>query len=262
MLEGRAAIIVDGTPMVLTVPLLFIESFQSAEDYYSRPYYASIVRILRFVSFFISVFGPGVYVALVTFHQELIPTPLVITMAAARAGTPFPAAIEAIAMGISFEILREAGIRLPRPVGTAISIVGALVIGDAVVSAGLISATMVIVVAITAIASFVVPPLADVGGIARIGMVLLGGALGAFGIMIGLLGGLVHISTLRSFGTPFLSPLAPLKILDWKDVIIRFPLWTMITRPSSMGWNNPQRQEIGMMPAPPQDAEESGPAQK
>jgi len=257
MLEGRAAIIIDGTPMVLTVPLLFIESFQSAEDYYSRPYYASIVRILRFISFFISVFGPGIYVALVSFHQELIPTPLVITFAAARAGTPFPAVVEAISMGISFEILREAGIRLPRPVGTAISIVGALVIGEAVVSAGLISASMVIVVALTAISSFVVPPQADVGGIARVGMVLLGGALGAFGLMIGFLGGLIHLSTLRSFGTPYLSPIAPLKPLDWKDVVIRFPLWTMITRPSSMGWNNPKRQEIGMMPAPPQDAEKT-----
>ena len=262
ILEGRAAIIVDGTPMVLTVPLLFIESFQSAEDYYSRPYYVSIVRILRFVSFFISIFGPGVYVALVSFHQELIPTPLLITFAAARAGTPFPAVVEAIIMGIAFEILREAGIRLPRPVGTAISIVGALVIGEAVVSAGLISASMVIVVALTAIASFVVPPQADVGGIARVSMVFLGGTLGAFGLMIGFLGGLIHLCTLRSFGTPYMSPLAPLKPLDWKDVVIRFPLWTMITRPSSMGWNNPQRQEIAMMPAPPQDGEESGPAQK
>jgi len=257
LLEGRAAIIIDGTPMVLTVPLLFIESFQSAEDYYSRPYYASIVRLLRFLSFFISLFGPGIYVGLVTFHQELVPTPLLITMAAARSGTPFPAFVEAILMGIAFEILREAGIRLPRPVGTAISIVGALVIGDAVVSAGLISASMVIVVAITAIASFVVPPQADVGGVARIGMVILGGTLGAFGIMIGFLGGLVHMCTLRSFGTPYLSPLAPIKLLDLKDIFIRFPLWTMLIRPANMGRNNPQRQQLGMMPAPPQESEDN-----
>lgn len=256
LLEGRAAIIIDGTPMVLTVPMVFIESFQAAEDYYSRPYYVAIVRTLRFLSFFISVFGPSVYVALISFHQELVPTPLLMTMAAARSGTPFPAILEALLMGIAFEILREAGIRLPRPVGTAISIVGALVIGEAVFSAGLISASMVIVVAMTAIASFVVPPQADVGSIGRIGMLLLAGTLGAFGIMIGFLGGLIHLCTLRSFGTPYLSPLAPLKPLDLKDVIIRFPLWAMITRPSNMGWADPQRQEIGMMPAPPQESEE------
>lgn len=255
LLEGRAAIIVGGTPIVLTVPFVFFESFQSVEDYYSRPYYASIVRSLRYVAFFISVFGPGTYVALVSFHQELIPTPLLITMAAARANTPFPAFLEAVLMGITFEILREAGIRLPRPVGTAISIVGALVIGEAVVSAGVISSTMVIVVGVTAIASFTVPPQTDIGVIARLGMVFLGGTLGAFGIMFGFLAGLIHLCSLRSFGTPYLSPIAPLNFYGLKDVFVRFPLWAMITRPSSMGLNNPQRQEIGMMPAPPQDSE-------
>ncbi|MFZ7103677.1 MAG: spore germination protein [Peptococcaceae bacterium] len=252
LLEGRAAIITDGTPVILTMPMIFLESFQAAEDYYSRPYYVSIVRALRFLSFFISVFGPASFVALTSFHQELIPTPLLLTMAAAREGTPFPSVIEATLMGIAFEILREAGIRLPRPVGTAISIVGALVIGDAVVSAGLIGAPMVIVVAITAIASFVVPPQADVGGIARIILVFMAGFLGAFGIMIGLLGGLIHICALRSFGTPYFSPFAPLKISDLKDTIVRFPLWAMLTRPSSMGWNNPVREDLGNMPAPPQ----------
>lgn len=255
LLEGRAAIIIDGSPMTLTVPLLFIESFQSAEDYYSRPYYAAIVRLLRFLSFFISVFGPGVYVALASFHQELVPTPLLITMAAARAGTPFPAILEALLMGIAFEILREAGIRLPRPVGTAISIVGALVIGEAVVSAGLISASMVIVVAITAIASFVVPPQADVGSVGRIVIVILGGTFGAFGLMIGFLGGLIHMCTLRSFGTPYLSPIAPMNPSGFKDVIIRFPLWTMISRPSSISWADSRRQKMAMMPAPPQESE-------
>ncbi|MFZ5943009.1 MAG: spore germination protein [Bacillota bacterium] len=255
LLEGRAAIIIDGSPMVLTVPMLFIESFHSAEDYYSRPFYVSIVRMLRFVSFFISVFGPATYVALTTYHQELIPTALVITMAAAREGTPFPAVLEAILMGISFEILREAGIRLPRPVGTAISIVGALVIGEAVVSAGLIGAPMVIVVALTAISSFVVPPQADVGGVGRIGMVFAAGVLGAFGVMIGFLGGLVHLCSLRSFGTPYLAPLAPLKPLDLKDTFFRLPLWTFITRPGSIASPDMQRQEIGMMPAPPQQSQ-------
>jgi len=138
MLEGRVAILTDGTPFVLTVPYLFIEAFQSSEDYYSRPFYASILRMLRFVAYFISVFAPALYVALTTYHQEMIPPDMLISMAAAKEGTPFPAFVEAMIMGIIYEILKEAGVRLPRPVGQAISIVGALVIGEAAVSAGLI----------------------------------------------------------------------------------------------------------------------------
>jgi len=243
ILEGRAAILVDGTPMALTVPMVFTESFQSAEDYYSRPYYSSIIRMLRYLAFLISILAPATYVALTTFHQELIPTPLLITMAASREGIPFPAVLEALGMGAVFEILREAGVRLPRPVGQAISIVGALVIGEAAVSAGLIVAPMVIVVALTAIASFVVPAQADAGGIMRVILVTLAGTLGGFGITIGLLGILIHLSSLRSFGTPYLSPLAPLSPRDLKDVFVRVPLWAMFTRPRTIGWHDPERQK-------------------
>ena len=155
ILEGRIAVLVDGTPFVLTFPMLFIEGFQSSEDYYSRPYYASLVRVIRFIAFMVSVLGPGIYVAVTTFHQELIPTPLLFTIAAAVEGTPFPTMIEVLVMGVIFEILREAGIRLPRPVGQAISIVGALVVGESAVSAGLIGEPVVIVIALTAVSSFV-----------------------------------------------------------------------------------------------------------
>lgn len=255
MLEGRAAILVDGTPVVLTVPMVFMESFQSPEDYYSRPYYSTLVRWFRFLAFALSILSPAIYVALTTFHQELIPTPLLITMAAAREGTPFPAVVEAIVMGIVFEILREAGVRLPRPVGQAVSIVGALVIGESAVSAGLVGAPMVIVVAITAISSFAVPPQADVGAVMRLILTLLAGILGVFGIGIGLLGLLIHLASLRSFGTPYLSPLAPLTGRDLKDVVGRAPLWTMVTRPRTIGWHDPKRQEFGLMPEPPSDEE-------
>lgn len=129
ILEGRTAIVVDGTPFVLTAPMLFIESFQTAEDYYMRPLYASITRILRFIAYFITVFGPSIYIALTAFHQELLPTTLLFTIANAREGTPFPVFIEAMIMIFAFEILREGGIRLPRPVGQAVSIVGALIMG-------------------------------------------------------------------------------------------------------------------------------------
>lgn len=255
ILEGRAAIMVDGTPFVLTVPMVFIENFQSAEDYYSRPYFASLVRMLRFLAFFISILAPATYVALTTFHQELIPTPLLLTMAAAHEGVPFPAVLEAGIMTVTFEILREAGVRLPRPVGQAISIVGALVIGESAVSAGLIGAPMVIVVAITAVSSFVVPAQTDTGVILRIILLILAGAMGGFGIAIGLLGIYVHLASLRSFGTPYLSPLAPLSVRDLKDVFLRAPIWAMFTRPRAIAWHDSEREEFRLKPSPPREEE-------
>lgn len=251
ILEGRAGIFVDGTPFALTVPMVLLESFQSAEDYYSRPYFASFIRMIRFLAYGLSILAPATYVALTTFHQELIPTPLLFSMAAAQEGVPFPAVLEAIGMGIIFEILREAGVRLPRPVGQAVSIVGALVIGQSAVTAGLIGAPMVIVVALTAVASFVVPAQTDSGGVLRILFVCLAGFAGGFGIMIGLIGLFIHLASLRSFGTPYLSPIAPVLAPDLKDSFIRTPIWTMITRPRLIGWRDPKRQEFRLKPEPP-----------
>lgn len=255
LLEGRAAIIVDGSPFVLTVPLLFIEGFQAGEDYYSRPYFASFVRTLRFLAFSISLFAPAIYVALSTFNQELIPTALLFTMAAAHEGVPFPAVIEALIMIVVFEILREAGVRLPRPVGQAVSIVGALVIGQSAVSAGLIGAPMVIVVSLTAVSSFVVPPHIDSGSILRILFLIMAGFFGGFGIGIALLGVLIHLCSLRSFGTPYLSPLAPLSLSGLKDTFIRLPIFTMLTRPSAIRSTDIERQEPGLKPSPPSEEE-------
>lgn len=254
LMEGRAAVLVDGTPFVLTVPLLFVENFITAEDYYLRPYFASYVRFLRFLCYFISVMTPAIYVAMTTFHQELIPTQLLFTMAAGLNGVPFPALLEAGLMVIAFDILREAGIRLPNAIGAAVSIVGALVIGQASVSAGLVGPFMVIIIATTAITSFVVPGLNDSITILRYVFLIMGGLLGGFGIMMTLLVVLLHMVTLRSFGTPFLSPFAPLTIKDLKDSIVRLPLWRMITRPRSIGSRNVRRQKRGMEP------QTSGPA--
>lgn len=255
ILEGRAAIIVDGTPFVLTIPKLMIENFQSAEDYYSRPYYASFIRMLRLAAFFISISSPAVYVALTTFHQELIPTPLLITMAASREGKPLPAVVEVLVMGVVYEILREAGVRLPRPVGSAISIVGALVVGQAAVEAGLITAPMVIVTAVTAIATFVVNPLTDAAVLLRFFLIFTSSILGGFGIVGGLLVVIVHLCSLRSFGTPYFSPFAPVDFKGLKDSIIRMPLWTLLTRPASITWDETNRQKAGFKPEPPEKEE-------
>lgn len=254
ILEGRIAILVDGTPFILTVPMLFIEGFQAAEDYYSRPYYASIVRMLRFIAFFISLLAPAVYVALTTFHQELIPTSLIITMAAASEGTPFPALLEALGMIIMYEILREGGVRLPSQVGQALSIVGALVIGQAAVEAGLIGAPMVIVIAVTSISSFLVVSHTDALAMLRFLLLILAGILGAFGIIIGLLGILIHLSALRSFGVPYLSPISPLTLRDLKDVFIRAPIWLMHKRPRTIAVVDVVRQNPKLRPHPPEDS--------
>lgn len=252
ILEGRVAILVDGTPIVLTVPALLIDGFQSAEDYYLRPYYVFFIRLLRLLSFFISLLAPAVYVALTSYHQELIPTPLLFTIAAAREGAPFPVAMEVLLIGIFFEIVREAGIRLPRPIGAAISIVGALVIGESAVSAGLIGAPIIIVIAITALATFVVTTLYDVLLIYRILLIFAAAALGGFGIVTLLFLILIHLVSLRSFGVPYLAPLAPLSLSGLKDSIIRFPHWAMWNRPKYISHKNLQRQRLGQMPRPPQ----------
>jgi spore germination protein KA len=253
ILEGRVAILIDGSPFVLTVPYLFIEAFQSSEDYYSRPFYSSIVRLLRFTAYFISVFSPAVYVALTTYHQEMLPPAMLYSLAAAREGTPFPAFVEAMMMGIIYEILKEAGIRLPRPVGQAVSIVGALVIGESAVSAGLIGAPMVIVVSLTAISSYVVASISDTITIMRLTYVLLAAFMGLFGIMIGAAGFLTHMVSLRSFGVPYLAPLAPIVTEDLKDVFFRPHLWSECKRPKLIAKENIVRVKSDSMPKPPEN---------
>ena len=248
LLEGRVAILVDGTPIVLTAPMFFIESFQSAEDYYSRPYFMSMLRIVRYIAFFINVLMPAIYVAVTTYHQELLPTALLLTMAKAREGVPFPAAIESLIMIMAFEILREAGVRLPRPIGQAMSIVGALVMGEAAVSAGLISAPMVIVIAITAVSIFAVPSQADSAAILRIIFILLAAVMGNFGIAIGFLGTLVHLSSLKSFGFPYLSPIVPMQPGASTDSLVRAPLWAMLKRPAGMARGDETRRVFNVPP--------------
>ena len=244
ILEGRAAIIVDGSPFVLTAPSLFVENFESPEDYYIGPVAATMIRLIRYLSYFISILVLPTYVAFTTFHQELIPTAFLYTMAAAEAGTPFPSFVEALLMIIVFEILKESGVRLPKPVGQAVSIVGALVIGESAVSAGIIGAPMVIAVAITAVSAFVIPNQANTIVILRYILLVLGATMGGFGIAIGLLALFIYLSNLKSFGVPFLAPYSPLRTPDLKDSLVRMPVWAMLTRPTTFAHRNPRRQKF------------------
>lgn len=234
ILEGRVAVFCDGTPHVLTMPKVFIEDIQTSEDYYLRPYFATFLRGLRVFSLFLSIVLPGLYVALQTFHQEMIPTVLLITMAGAREGVPFPAIVEAFLMTLMLELIKESGIRLPRAVGSAVSIVGALVLGQAAVEAGIVSAPMVIVVAATAIAEFAVPSLTEAVIIYRFILILLGGFMGLYAMICGLVIIIVQIISLDSFGISYGFPLAPTNKQGLKDSIIRFPLWSFIFRPESL----------------------------
>jgi spore germination protein KA len=240
LLEGRIAILVDGTPFVLLAPALFVQFYQSAEDYYQRADFATLIRILRYVCFFISLLAPSLYIAITTFHQELLPSSLLFSLAAQREGIPFPAFVEALIMEITFEILREAGVRLPKTVGQAVSIVGALVIGQAAVEAGLVSPAMVIVVAITAISNFVIPSF-NMGisiRIVRFLLMIFAATFGLFGVTVGLILTVQHLCSLRSFGVPYMAPMAPFVTADQKDTILRLPLWGLFSRPRFISQKN------------------------
>lgn len=236
LMEGRVAILVDRTPFVLLVPALFNHFFQAAEDYYQRSDFG-LLRLLRFISFIIALMGPSVYIAITTFHQEMLPTQLMISIAAGREGVPFPAFIEAFMMETIFEILREAGVRMPRAIGQAVSIVGALVVGQAAVEAGLISPGMVIVVSITAISSFVLPSynLGIAVRLLRFPIMGLAAVAGFFGLFIGVCIILLHLCGLKSFGVLYMSPFAPYNKNDMKDSLFRFPKKGLSLASSSIG---------------------------
>ncbi|MNM55651.1 Spore germination protein A1 [compost metagenome] len=243
LLEGRVAIFVDGTPFVLIAPVTLWQLLQASEDYYERFFISNMIRWIRFFFLFLALFLPSLYIAVTTFHQDMLPSTLILSIAASREAIPFPALVEAFIMEISFEALREAGIRLPKTVGQAVSILGALVIGQAAVQAGIVSAPMVIVVSLTGIASFTVPRfgLAVTVRMLRFPLMLLASAFGLFGIVIGAVWIVVHLTQLKSFGVPYMNGIAPYDRGDTKDIFSRVPMWKMKNRPSDASGNNTRR---------------------
>ena len=219
--EGRIAILVDSTPFALILPYLFIENFQTLDDYTHRPYYATFIRWLKYLSFFFSILLPGLYVAISQFHPALFPHTLLYNVASSEQNTPFPIFAEALIIFLLYEIMREAGLRLPKTIGHAVSIVGALVIGDAAVTAGIIGSPMVMVVALTAISAFVVPSLYESVTILRFTFIFLGGIWGLLGIMLGLSVVGMNLCTKKSFGVPVTAPITPISLYQMRDVLIR-----------------------------------------
>lgn len=233
LMEGRIVIFVDGTPIPLILPAIWIQFFQTAEDYYLRWQIASFLRLLRVTSFLMTLLGPSIFIAFIAFHPELIPTPLLVSLSAQHQGLPFPVFVEALLMELTFEVLREAGVRMPRAIGQAVSIVGALVLGEAAVAAGIVSSSMVIVVAGTAIASFTIPhhAMMDAVRLLRFPMMVLAASFGLYGVGLGVIVLVAHTCSVRSFGIPYLAPFAPLIFADWKDTFMRIPKPFLSTRP-------------------------------
>lgn len=245
LLEGRVVVMTDGSSFQLVAPATLTMFLGSPEDYFTGFYIASAIRLLRFAAFILSMVLPAAYVAIVAFHPEMLPTTLILNIAAQREGVPFPTVIEALVIDGLFELMREAGVRLPRIVGPAISIIGALVLGDAAIRAGLVSPIMVVIVAATGIASFSVPifTFGTAPRLLRFGFLLLAGSLGWFGVMAGLFALLIHLVSLRSLGVPYAEPLGPIVVSDLKDALIRAPWWAMDRRPQLVGQESGTRRQ-------------------
>lgn len=237
LLEGRVVIVTDGTPIALIAPVTFPIFFQMAEDYYQRSYASTWIRWLRYTFMLVSMLAPSFYIALTTFHPEMIPSSLLFSIAAAREPVPFPAVFEALIMEVTFEALREASIRIPSAIGQAVSILGTLVIGEAAVRAGIVSSPMVIIVSLTGISSFIVPnySLGLTLRLLRFPIMFLSASFGLLGLAIGIYLVMLHLVTLNSFGVPYMSPLVPFTGGDNKDTVMRVPWRNMRRRPGIFG---------------------------
>nr|WP_307449905.1 MULTISPECIES: spore germination protein [unclassified Paenibacillus] len=244
ILQGRFAVVVDRSPSVLIAPAAFMSFFQNIDDYSTRWSIATFIRLLRILAFFVAVFLPAFYIAVISYNFEIIPVKLLLTIGEFRGRVPFPPFVEAILMEVTLEMMREAGVRLPAPVGQTIGIVGGIVIGQAIVQAGLISNIMVIVVAFTAICSFILPNYDMVAAVRliRFGMMIAASMFGIVGIIIGLMTMIGHLIALESLGTPYGTPFAPVRLADWKDTFVRLPLWKMDKRPLGTRATQSQRQ--------------------
>ncbi len=244
LLEGRIAVLVDGAPSSLTLPYVFMEYFQAAEDYYENYWYSSINRLIRCLGEFLTTSIPAIYVALITYHQEMIPTPLLLSIISARKGVPFPTIVESLVLLLTFEIIREAGIRMPSPMGQSVSIVGALILGQAAIEARIFSAPMVIIVAATGITGLLNIKLKGASIVVRLSLTLLSAFMGWYGFIFGVTGVLIYLFSMRSFGVPYMLEYGSINPLDLKDTFIRAPWWYMNIRPKQIAAKNVIRQKI------------------
>ncbi len=230
--EGRVAIIVDGNPMALLVPANFSTYFQTTEDYTERWMFATLLRILRLFAIITSALLPAFYIAITNYHQEMLPTQLALAFAQARENVPLPAIIEALIMILSLELVREAGLRMPSPVGSTVGVVGALLLGEAAVSANLASPILIIVIALSGLSSFILPQYSQ-GLVIRFFVypfLFMAVGWGLFGIVAGVMALVIHLTNLTSLNVPYLEPLwRPVEA--FRDTFVRVPMWLMVKRP-------------------------------
>ncbi|WP_078430791.1 spore germination protein [Alkalihalobacterium alkalinitrilicum] len=243
MLEGKVVLLVDGSPFALIAPAVFNQFYQTTEDYSERFLMGSLVRIVRLIALVFALFFPAIYVSIIAYNPELIPTDFAVAVASGRAGVPFPTILEVLIMEVAMEVLREATIRLPQQVGGALSIVGVLVIGQAAVEAGFVSPITVVVIALTTIGSFATPAYnaAIALRMLRFPLVIIAGIFGLYGVMIGFILIMNHMLSLNSFGVPYMSPIVPGDFQGMKDTVVRSPLWSMTKRPGQFHSQNQER---------------------
>lgn len=223
LIEGKTALMVDGSPSVIYLPVLFVELFHTDEDYYIGYVFTSVGRLLRLIGFLISIILPGAYVAVVTHHWEIIPAPLLIAILSSQQGVPFPTVVECAMLLTVFELLRESGLRAPSGIGQSISVVGAIVVGQAAVEARLVSTTMIFIIALTAISGLITTKLKGASIIFRFAFLLAGSLLGLYGIYIVLLMLLIHLIRLQSFGVQYTERFFPFKLKNLKHGLLRLP---------------------------------------
>ncbi len=247
LLDGKIVIIVENSPIVLICPGVFIDFFHSPEDYYQKNWNVNFARIVRFLSFFITLLLPAFYVAITTFNPEMIPDELLFSIVKQRSNVPFPTFFEVFLLMLAFEILRETDIRMPQRMGTAISVVGGLILGDAAVSAGIVSPISIIIIAMTSICGLLFSDVDMINGLRvwRFLFLISGSILGVIGIVIMGLMFITNLCSTRFLDIPYLVTIAPFSVDDIKDSIIKFPTPTKIKRPSFLTKKNIYKQSEG-----------------
>lgn len=246
LLDGRIMILIDGDPVGLYVPLFFLDNIKTIEDYIARPYYSSFIRLLRFGAFLFSITLPALYLSALNFNKEIIPTDLIVPIIQAREMVPFSLWMEILLMILMFEVVREAGVRLPQQVGAALSIVGALILGQVAVTAGIVGAPTIIIISVSYISAFIITPIADITALLRIGFLIASCIFGPFGLVVAFLGLITHMVSLTSIGIPYMAPFAPTYFRDFLDTLVRFPTRFLRHRPESIP--NERRSKIRSLP--------------
>lgn len=246
LMEGRVVIIIDGDPMSLYIPYLFLESMHSVEDYTTRPYFTSFLRGLRFISLLISILLPALYIAVLNFHKVMIPSDILVPIIEQSESVPFPLAVEILLTLFMFEMVREAGVRLPQQIGSALGIVGALIFGQVAVAAGIVGAPTTVFISIAYISSFINNSISGTISLLRIGLFFAASLFGGYGLIIAMLGVMTHMVSLTSIGVPHMAPVAPFYYQDWRNLVIRAPYRWLRKRPKSI----PHRRSIRIKSLP------------